>query len=62
MAEIRIENLRHSYSANPQGEEDYALKRLSITWQDGGAYQAIVTAPERDDAVALAGVEFTPAT
>ena len=38
MAEIRLENLRHSYSANPQGEEDYALKRLSITWQDGGAY------------------------
>ena len=38
MAEIRIENLRHSYSANPRGEEDYALKRLSITWQDGGAY------------------------
>ena len=38
MAEIRIENLRHSYSVNPQGEEDYALKRMSITWQDGGAY------------------------
>ena len=38
MAEIRLENLRHSYSPNPQGEEDYALKRLSITWQDGGAY------------------------
>ncbi|MCA3561448.1 MAG: ABC transporter ATP-binding protein [Aestuariivirga sp.] len=38
MAEIRLENLRHSYSANPQSDEDYALKRLSITWQDGGAY------------------------
>ena len=38
MAEIRIEKLRHSYSANPQGDEDFALKRLSITWQDGGAY------------------------
>ncbi|PZF77353.1 ABC transporter ATP-binding protein [Aestuariivirga litoralis] len=38
MAEIRLENLRHSYVANPQHEEDYALKRLSITWQDGGAY------------------------
>ncbi len=38
MAEIRLESLRHSYSANPQNEEDYALKRLSITWQDGGAY------------------------
>jgi len=38
MAEIRIENLRHAYMPNPQGDEDYALKRLSITWQDGGAY------------------------
>ncbi|MFN4140546.1 ABC transporter ATP-binding protein [Aestuariivirga sp.] len=38
MAEIRLENLRHSYLAQPRGEEDYALKRLSLTWQDGGAY------------------------
>jgi glycerol transport system ATP-binding protein len=38
MAEIRIENLRHSYLPNPQTEDDYALKRLSLTWQDGGAY------------------------
>ena len=38
MAEIRIENLRHSYLANPGADEDYALKRLSLTWQDGGAY------------------------
>ena len=38
MAEIRIDNLRHSYMANPQSEDDFALKRLSLTWQDGGAY------------------------
>ena len=38
MAQIRLDGLRHSYSANPQSDEDYALKRLSITWQDGGAY------------------------
>jgi glycerol transport system ATP-binding protein len=38
MAEIRIDNLRHSYMANPQADDDYALKRLSLTWQDGGAY------------------------
>ncbi|MCA3572537.1 MAG: ABC transporter ATP-binding protein [Aestuariivirga sp.] len=38
MAEIRIDKLRHSYMANPQSEDDYALKRLSLTWQDGGAY------------------------
>ena len=30
-------------------------------WKDAGAYRAVVTAPERDDAVALAGVEFVPA-
>ena len=38
MAEIRLENLRHSYLPNPQSDDDYALKRLSLTWQDGGAY------------------------
>jgi glycerol transport system ATP-binding protein len=38
MAEIRIDNLRHSYMPDPQSEEDYALKRLSLTWKDGGAY------------------------
>jgi len=38
MAEIRIENLRHSYAPDPRSDEDYALKRLSITWSDGGAY------------------------
>jgi acyl dehydratase len=29
-------------------------------WKDGDGFNAIVTAPERDDAVALAGVEFLP--
>jgi glycerol transport system ATP-binding protein len=38
MAEIRIEKLRHSYMANPKSDEDFALKQLSLTWQDGGAY------------------------
>jgi glycerol transport system ATP-binding protein len=38
MAEIRIDKLRHSYMPNPQSEDDFALKRLSLTWQDGGAY------------------------
>ena len=33
--------------------------KVSI-WSDGDGYQAVVTVPERDDAVALAGVEFTP--
>ncbi len=38
MARIVIENLRHSYLANPKSPADYALKRLDVTWDDGGAY------------------------
>jgi glycerol transport system ATP-binding protein len=40
MAKISIQNLRHSYLPfpNPERGEDYALKELSIDWQDGGAY------------------------
>ena len=38
MAKIALDNLRHSYLPDPQRDEDYALKRLSIDWADGGAY------------------------
>ncbi len=40
MAKISIDNLRHSYLPfpNPDREEDYVLKKLSIDWADGGAY------------------------
>ena len=38
MAEIRIEKLRHSYSANPRSDDDYALKQMSLTLEEGGAY------------------------
>ena len=38
MARITLENLRHSYSANPKSPEDYALKQLDVSWEDGGAY------------------------
>jgi glycerol transport system ATP-binding protein len=38
MAKISIENLRHSYISEPSRDEDYVLKKLSIDWQDGGAY------------------------
>jgi acyl dehydratase len=31
------------------------------TWKDGDGFQAVVTAPERDNSVALAGVELVPA-
>jgi len=30
-------------------------------WKEDDGFQAIVTAPERDDSVALAGVMLTPA-
>jgi glycerol transport system ATP-binding protein len=38
MAKITLDKLRHSYYPNPKADEDYALKRLSIDWDDGGAY------------------------
>lgn len=38
MASIELNNLRHSYLENPAGDDDWALKKLDLTWQDGGAY------------------------
>ncbi len=38
MSRIILRDLRHSYMANPQSDEDWALKHMSIDWQDGGAY------------------------
>ncbi len=38
MARIALQDLRHSYLAHPQSEQDWALKRLDIEWTDGGAY------------------------
>ena len=38
MARIRLESVRHSYRAQPAGEADWALKRIDLEWQDGGAY------------------------
>jgi len=38
MARITLENLRHSYLPNPKTPDDYALKQLDVTWDDGGAY------------------------
>src|SRR5262249_42445350 len=38
MASIRLDNLRHSYTATPSREEDWALKRLTVELADGGAY------------------------
>ena len=38
MAQITLSNLRHSYSPKPTGDADYALKKIDLTWEDGGAY------------------------
>ncbi|MEO1551923.1 MAG: ABC transporter ATP-binding protein [Pseudomonadota bacterium] len=38
MAQITLSKLRHSYVADPKGPQDYALKNIDLTWQDGGAY------------------------
>lgn len=38
MAKITLDNLAHSYLANPQSEADFALKELNHDWVDGEAY------------------------
>jgi glycerol transport system ATP-binding protein len=38
MARIVLQDLAHSYLDRPQGEDDYALKTIDLTWDDGGAF------------------------
>ncbi|WP_027250729.1 ABC transporter ATP-binding protein [Photobacterium halotolerans] len=38
MAEIRLESLAHSYSAHPASDADYAIRRMTHVWEDGGAF------------------------
>ncbi|MGA0377287.1 MAG: ABC transporter ATP-binding protein, partial [bacterium] len=38
MSSITLKSLRHSYLPNPQSEEDYALRKIDLTWRDGGAF------------------------
>merc|ERR1712093_667028 len=38
MAEIRLQNLAHSYNSQPQGAADYAIREMDHIWEDGGAY------------------------
>ncbi len=38
MAEIALKNLRHSFVPQPKSDADFALKRIDLTWADGGAY------------------------
>ena len=38
MAEIRLQQLAHSYARQPGAPEDYALRQLDHIWAQGGAY------------------------
>lgn len=38
MAEIQLKSLAHSYSKNPSGPEDYAIRQMNHVWHKGGAY------------------------
>jgi glycerol transport system ATP-binding protein len=38
MARITLDRLRHSYRVDPRADADWALRRISLTWADGGAY------------------------
>ena len=38
MSSITLKSLQHSYLPNPQSEEDYALRKIDLTWRDGGAF------------------------
>ncbi|THF69827.1 ABC transporter ATP-binding protein [Deinococcus sp. Arct2-2] len=38
MARIELDGLAHAYGPRPQQPEDYALRPMTMTWQDGGAY------------------------
>ena len=38
MAKITLSNLRHSYYPDPKGPDDFALKKIDLDWEDGGAY------------------------
>jgi glycerol transport system ATP-binding protein len=38
MSRIMLEDIRHAYGPNPERDEDWALKRLSLELADGGAY------------------------
>ena len=38
MARIDLDHIGHSYWSDPRGPQDYALKELHHTLEDGGAY------------------------
>ncbi len=38
MARIELDSLAHSYRPQPSGPLDWAVKRMTMVWDDGGAY------------------------
>lgn len=38
MARIELVDLAHAYKPNPSAPSDYALRTMTMTWEDGGAY------------------------
>jgi len=38
VAHITLQNIAHSYTGESENPEDFALKKLNLTWRDGGAY------------------------
>ncbi len=38
MARIEFQELAHAYVANPRRDSDYAVQRMNLVWEDGGAY------------------------
>ena len=38
MARIRLQDIAHSYVGDTGNLDDFALKKLDLTWDDGGAY------------------------
>jgi glycerol transport system ATP-binding protein len=38
MANITLKDIAHSYTGASNNPDDYALKKLNLTWRDGGAY------------------------
>ena len=38
MSKISLTDMRHSYLTEPADDADWALKKISVDWSDGGAY------------------------
>jgi acyl dehydratase len=53
---------RDTLHSDPEFAAAAGFSRLKVSiWKQGDGFQTVVTAPERDDAVALGGVELVPA-